>query len=440
MADVVPRIDRVRGYMSGLEIPAHADALAAFGPDFLTQAFHAFGSLPKDNAVAAIAEARIIGGGSTGQKMLLTVDYAKPDPALDRELFVKFSRDFNDIGRDNQGKYEMESEIRFAAISGKKAAVFPITIPHVFFADIEKETHTGLLITQKIAYGNGVIEPHREKGRDYLIDDPLPYYRLIFEALARIAATDCKGLLSPEVDEWLPFDATEQEGKTRCPYTAEALDQQITDFAAFADACGHLLPPELFAPEFVAMLRRDVPRILAHVQDVQDFLAGQPELIALIHWNGNIDNAWFWRDGGGALHCGLIDWGNVGRINFAFAMWGALSAADYRIWDRHIDELLEHFVTELHRQGGPKIEAEELHLHMDLYMALMVLRHWLYTPARVLAAEPNLAQATGRLDPMATENPKIRSTMENFRAVMTAWNRRDFGKSLDIALARMGKK
>ena len=30
-------------------------------------------------------------------------------------------------------------------------------------------------------------------------------------------------------------------------------------------------------------------------------------MIALCHWNANIDNAWFWREPDGALRCGLID-------------------------------------------------------------------------------------------------------------------------------------
>jgi len=29
-----------------------------------------------------------------------------------------------------------------------------------------------------------------------------------------------------------------------------------------------------------------------------------PKLIALCHWNANIDNAWFWRDEASVLRCG----------------------------------------------------------------------------------------------------------------------------------------
>ena len=56
-------------------------------------------------------------GGSTGAKFFLTLDYAMSAPGLHRELFVKFSRDFDDERRDGRGRWEMASEALFAPLS-----------------------------------------------------------------------------------------------------------------------------------------------------------------------------------------------------------------------------------------------------------------------------------------------------------------------------------
>ena len=60
-------------------------------------------------------------GGSTGRKVLLTVEYDKPC-RTHTDLFVKFSRDFDNPIRD-RGKTQMEPEVRFASLS--RATGFP---------------------------------------------------------------------------------------------------------------------------------------------------------------------------------------------------------------------------------------------------------------------------------------------------------------------------
>ena len=46
------------------------------------------------------------------------------------------------------------------------------------------------MITERVPYGEGAIEPHRRKCLDHLtMPDPLPYYRQVVTALARLCAT-----------------------------------------------------------------------------------------------------------------------------------------------------------------------------------------------------------------------------------------------------------
>ena len=62
------RLDFVRGDETGLEIPAHGEALLAAGETFLTQAFRTFGSIAADNRVNGSAVellATLLTGDST---------------------------------------------------------------------------------------------------------------------------------------------------------------------------------------------------------------------------------------------------------------------------------------------------------------------------------------------------------------------------------------
>jgi hypothetical protein len=149
------------------------------------------------------------------------------------------------------------------------------------------QSGTGLLITQRIAFGSGGIEPLLPKCADHELANPLPYYRAIVSALARLAASHKAGLLSPEVDTYFPFDADRA-----------AADPQ-------------LLQPHLASAEFIARLERDAVRFKRHEPAVKRFLQADRNFIAMCHYNANVDNAWFWRDHSGVLQCGFLDWGRV---------------------------------------------------------------------------------------------------------------------------------
>ncbi|MBJ7386443.1 MAG: hypothetical protein JHC55_18350, partial [Mycolicibacterium sp.] len=102
----------VIGDATGTPIPADPDALRDGGTRFLTDAFRRFGSLGDDNEVTAVTAWAEFAGGSTGRKLALSVTYRTPGPH--RDLFAKFSRDFDDPERD-AGRTQMESEVAFAA-------------------------------------------------------------------------------------------------------------------------------------------------------------------------------------------------------------------------------------------------------------------------------------------------------------------------------------
>ena len=133
----------VTGDHFGLAIPADPAALRAGGAAFLTRAFRVSGALTHGNAVSRISRFQEVPGGSTGRKLLLRVEYDKPDETTHTDLFVKFSRDFGNPVRD-RGKTQMESEVLFASMSREPG--FPITVPATQFADYHRDTGTGILI------------------------------------------------------------------------------------------------------------------------------------------------------------------------------------------------------------------------------------------------------------------------------------------------------
>lgn len=427
--------EQVPGDATGLPIPAHPAALEAVGAEFLTMAFRAFGSLGEDNAVARIVRSEACPGGSTGAKLLLEVEYARPEPALHRHLFVKFSRDFADPRRDWQ-RTEMESEAPFMAVS--RLPGFPIRVPTAYFADYHAESGTGLVITEQVPYGEQGVEPHRRKTLDHVtMNDPLSYYRAVVIALARLAGTHRSGRLAPDIDLRFPFDpVTGSADPIR--YSTDELEAELERCRSFARRCPQLLPAEVRSEVFLEQLVRDTWRIRDHEAELQRFLTGDPDMIALCHWNAHVDNCIFHRDAQGRLDCGFIDWGRVGQITLGSVLWGALSAAHHSIWDEHIDELIALFAAEYRAAGGPPITAEALDLHLALHMATMGVARVLAFPEIIEFRLPECVSASGPLDPMF--EPVAADAARNCRQVyvnlLQHWRRRDFGAKLDLVLQR----
>jgi hypothetical protein len=424
------KIDRFRGDATGLEVPAHAQVLRADGAAFLTRAFHAFGSLERDNAVARIVTCDDCPGGSTGAKLFLTVEYTRPAPALHTALFVKFSRDFADPRRDRQ-RTEMKTEAPFLALT--RRAGFPIAVPTAYFADYHEPTGTGLTITERVGYGEGGIEPHRRKALDHLtMPDPLPYYRAVVTALARLAGAHKAGRLAPDIDRQSPFDPVAGSADP-IRYSAQGLEDELEHCRAFARDAPQLLPEDLRGEAFLDRLAADARLVRAREAEIQHALTADPDLIALCHWNAHIDNCFFWRDGAGDLACGLIDWGRVGQMTLGSVLWGALSAADHAIWERHLDDLLALFVAEYAASGGPAVSVERLERHLILHMAAMGTARVLAFPEVIRFRLPECIAANGPLDPMfepVAVDP-ARNCRQIYVNLLRYWRDRNFGAAVE---------
>ncbi len=429
MAD---RPDFVTGARTGLAIPAHADALLAAGPEFLTRAFHAFGSLPVGSRVERIVDARRFSGGNSGDKLRLSVAYWPPDSGLDEQLFVKFSRDFADPFRDRR-RYELEAEVRLAQLSRHPA--FPIRVPHAWFADFAPASGTGLVIHEAIPFGKKGIEPMRIKCMDHELADPLPYYRATVTALARLVGAHKSGALSPLAEELFPFDLPTALADLPIPWDEAQLREKVAAYAAFAQRCPQLFPANIRTPEFLARLDRDAVRLLRHQAEVRRFLYGDPDFYALAHWNTNIDNAWFFPDAAGALQCGLLDWGMVRQMNVMLALWGGLSVAQTAMLRDHLDDLQQLYAQEIAASGGPRLDPGLMRLHFDLALGIVGLSMMMDVAGLLVSRLPRPEEVAGPHDPRVMQDTVVHGFLTCFVNFLDLWERRDLGATLDRVLA-----
>ena len=429
MTGLPPKIDHAPGDATGLLLPAHGEALAACGKTWLTDAFRAFGALAPDNAVTAMGPLVPCPGGSTGAKFFLDVAYARPGPDLPERLFVKFSRDFADSRRDHPGRFEMASEARFMPLS--RLPGFPIAVPRTLFADYHLESGTGIIVTECIGFGENGIEPHRAKCMDHeTLADPGEHYRAIVTALARLAAADQAGQLAPDIAARFPFDPVAGSADP-IRYDDDGLEAALASCRDFARECPQLLPAELRDEAFMDSLATFARRVRAEEPRIRTFLAGDPRLIALCHWNAHIDNCWFTHDPGGRLTCGLIDWGRVGRLTFGSVLWGGLSAADGAIWAHGLTELLATFVSEYAGHGGPGVSVAELERHLALHMAAMGVARVLAFPKVIRFRCPEAATLSGPRDPVLLAISPARNCLHIYSNWLRFWQARDIAALLD---------
>jgi len=410
----------------GLPIPADADALLGGGAGYLTRALRAAGVLAEDNRVTEIKDLQEFSGGSTGRKASFTVAYQTPTAELPTNLFVKFSRDFADSRRD-RGRFQMEHEIRFALLSRRRG--FPITVPACLFADYHGESGTAILITERVPFGRNGIEPQYAKCLDHEMPDQLGHYRAIVSALGGLAGASVAGSLPIEVTGGFAAEMQTLTVGERTPATPEELRQKVCAYRQLTESHPAILPANIRSEAFIDRLGDEVVELAVHESAIWRYLENSAEFVALCHWNANVDNAWFWRNEGGQLECGLLDWGCVGRMNVAMAIWGAMCSAETHMWDLHLSELLRLFTEEFHRHGGPLLDVAEFEHQVLSYAGVMGVA-WLLDVPRYLSRKLP-SQVSCRTDPRIRRDEAIRSRLQMMTNFLNLWERTDLGRVLD---------
>jgi hypothetical protein len=414
----------VTGEIFGLEIPADAEALIAGGTDFLTKAFHASSALAANNRVSRIVEAKEFIGGGTGKKLLLTVAYESPEPNLPEQLFIKFSRNFDNELWD-RARAVMISEANFAVLS--RSPDFPVAVAACLFADVEPESCTGLIITERIAYGSNGVETLYPKCMDYTVPEPVEHYKAILRGLAKLSGAHRGGRLSPDFDKKFPYNRERASAVFALRIPEEKLIQRANRMFDFIERYPKLFPDNVCAPEFRAQFIADIPDVVAAEARIREALYGNPELIAFAHWNANIDNCWFWRDAEGTLQCGFMDWANAGQISAAQSISGAISGAEPFIWNEHLDELLKVFIEEYAAQGGSHLSLDELRLHLLLIVAVSGVAYAMGAPIAIERDIENIDAVKSYQDDCFRQHENARIQLHMMTKMLNVWETRKLG-------------
>ncbi len=417
--------DWARGDLLGLDLPAHPEALRSGGAEFLTRAFGASGALAHDNRVSEITRLDEWMVGGTGTKAMLSVAYERDDPGLSRDLFVKFSRSLTDKTRDRV-RFDMEAEVRLANLS--RDPTFPVAAPKCVYADFNHASGSGIIVSARIPYGEGRVEPHHHKCMDHILPEPLEHYRVLISTLALLSGTHKSGRLGDVVERDFPLDMEKLAGR-RNRFDEAGLAMRVHRLADFIEKYPHLVPEHLADTAFLDGFRADAPMLIAQQDAISRFRYAQPDMIALCHWNANIDNGWFWREPDGTLKCGLIDWANVGQMHVSRTIWGSLGCAEPDMLDRHLDELVELFIADYARAGGPVLNKAELEQHLDLDMLVSGLSS-LVAPRAILSEVPDPSVAVDRFDPLFTVNETARVQLKVTINFLNLWRRHDLGRLL----------
>lgn len=414
----------VVGDIFGLEIPGDAESLLAAGAEFLTRAFRTAGALSAENRVSRIVEAQEFHGGGTGKKLLLTVAYESAQPDLPERLFIKFSRNFDDELWD-RGRFMMVSEVNLAVLS--RSPDFPVAVPACLFADVESNSATGLIITERIDYGQGNTEALYPKCMDYVVPEPVEHYKAILKGLATLSGSHRGGKLPADFDKVFPYDRKQAAAMFTIPVSEEKLLQRANRMFDFIARYPHLFPENLRSTELREQFLRDIPDVLAAEGIMRDMLYGNPDMIAFAHWNANIDNCWFWRDPDGALHCGYIDWANTGQLSVAQSVNGAISGAEPFIWDDHLDELLAVYIDEYAVQGGPRISLDELRLHVLFIVVVSGLAYAMGAPIALEREIEDLDALESYRDDCFREKENARIQLHMMTKTLHLWQARKLG-------------
>jgi hypothetical protein len=336
----------------GLKFPFTLAQILEFGPDFLTAAFRAAGTISKHNRVTEIVALEPLTVQGASENGLLTVAYAQDEPGLEAELFVKCPS--NILGYKYYLVGESQGEVEIQRLGNRED--FPTHTAKYYYGDYCSYTANFLLITERIRFGVGPIEPAYRKGHDQNVPDAMDHYLVLTKALAGLVAAHKTGAMGIEIERTFPFPRAARNFDTM--ENPEVRLDQLIDFIANT-------APQLFVagatdPGFLRKWREDVLFGLQHKDSVIAYLHADVDYTGLCHPNLNLDNAWFWRDSSDQLQAGLLDWGSTGQMSIAQALSGMLMMPDSDMYLALVREVIATFTVHYARMGGRQLDPEEL--------------------------------------------------------------------------------
>lgn len=468
-----------KGDLYGLEFPFTMKMLKdpLWGPKWLTDAFHKAGSMPKDNKVKKIKELKELpmsgydAAGGAGMKGLLTVEYAKADPELHTELFVKvpFAEGDNMTWRMNMSMF---GDPDGAEISSYQflSHLLPFRIPKLYFADIARSTTNYILITEKIAFmPKGTeckpyeIHPSTGKCQDFDLKDPVKPYYALFRAMARMAAWDKQRRFDgvkvifeestfarmggrekflagmKAVKDSAAAATPEQREQGKKDYYNNMMTSQMKKSGPFkrhvtallrfiTELAPWLFPEDCKEKAFLDALPKQLEFVFKIAGVLQSYSTEGEKaesFFGLIHPNLQVDNAFFWEDEDGLYHAGLLDWGGCGYYPYAQVFLGCTTMALPEVYLEHEEGWFRTFTDEFKRFGGGEIDPEELILQSRLMFSVFVGQtcQRVATEAMQLTTPEEWLQVKDRFDERVMGRWNVRNSATAGEVSVIVWRR-----------------
>ena len=421
-----------KGDHTGVAFPVTISSLLEAGTTFLTEALRSTGAIAPDNHVTAITNATEFIGGGQGQKLMLDVVYARSDPGLVEKLFVKFQLETGHPLRD-LFVHLMAPEVRFALFSRRRD--FPVRVPVCYFADSHTDTGDAILITERITYGQNGIEPPLDKCRDHQLGQPRDYYETLTRSLATLAGHHRAGHFGSEIEESLPFDLNAAKSVKLISFSRDELQQRLTTMRRFMNEFPQLMPDHLRERQFLDDFCAAAMLVQKIEPKIHETINAQEDLIALCHWNMNVDNAWFWRDSSGKLQCGMLDWGGVSQMNIAHAFFGMSCGAESVFLHAHETELMMLFLETYRACGGPRVNMAKFESCVRLATAVKGIAWMLGGFLAIYPTISSLPEPRDYRDSRIQNNFDARVNLQFWITFLDSWHRAGIS-SLVRTLAR----
>lgn len=372
-------LEEAPGMRYGIKFPHSIELLSSFayGPNWLTRAFHTAGTLPKNNRVTAITSKKKFFEGGAGVKAYITVEYEKPAPGLHKKLFLKMPFPYEGSSKSdrmqisvNQQPQDLQEVDAYRLLEGR----LPFPIPKYYFADVSNQSTNFILITECILFADrkkkvedlapNEVEPsYRKFFDDIQFKDPLEYYMVMSKQNATMAGWYKTGKLGDpvELDKYFP-DVT----KAGCPGPLSANEFKVKlgqgeDF--IKDKAKILFPKDLITSKRMKEWKEVLNIYNAYRTEIHYSQNVLEDYSAIHHINMNADNSWFWRDENKKLHVGALDWGGLSRDNIARKLWWSYYGGELHMLENHLDTLLQLFIDTYAQEGGPKLDIEILRKH-----------------------------------------------------------------------------
>lgn len=430
------------GMFYGIPFPWTEVMLIKWGPLWLTNAFHAAGTLSKNNRVVRVSPDPTIkiDAGNNAGKFLFDVVYERDDPHLDTQLFAKVPFQMTAATKtDRLSSSVMKQPMDYHELNTYRLleATLPMIIPRLYYCDISNETSNYILITARIPFvgfdksrGSSIkpesyeIEGPYDKCKDFqLRGSDREYYTLLMEKSGTLGGSHWKGTLASDQLLKCSFGQPQASPSNRDAwgmneYGSSGEDPDVvarkvdTAIEFFSEIAKRLYPEYVTTTAYKAKFKRVMMIMAAYIREIEYWKHSDPDYIAIGHMNMNIDNAYFWRDENGKLDCGVLDWGGMGSNCMGHKIWWQLNCAEFQNIQANLTHYIETGAASYERSGGPKMDR-------DLLYKMAILTS-LPNTYMMVGAVPNalkqcpakeFATIRDRHDPRIAENVDGKSTL-----------------------------